>query len=471
MSSRRLDQQSAQRPEHAGRAGSRLPLIALCLGYFMVTMDATVVNTALPAIGRDLSAPVSGLQWITAGYTLVFACLLLTGGSLGDRLGSRRVFLVGVAVFTLASAACGLSPGLGVLIGARAVQGVGAALAVPTSLALINASYPDRDQRARAIGMWGGLGGVAAGLGPVLGGMLTNWVGWPAIFFINVPIGIAAIALTSKHVVAPAPTRRAGPDLPGQVLSMVAVAALAYGLIEAQSQGWTSPRILGAFIVAIAAAVGFVLVERRGQHPMLPLRLFGDREFSGSLLIGAAINLGFYGELFLLALYFQDVRHFSPLLAGLAMLPQPGIASLASWLAGRHTARIGPRPVMLVGLTVGSLGLLTTIFAAADTPYWLLVLPLLAIGFGTAYTMPAATAATIEAAPANQAGTASGALNASRQVGSTLGVAIFGTLAAGSASFMTGYHRSALVGGLVFAAGALIALVSGHRRGAADAPT
>jgi DHA2 family methylenomycin A resistance protein-like MFS transporter len=460
VSSQRVEKPTAQQPTERGGSRGNWPLISLCLGFFMVMMDATVVNTALPDIGHALSGSVSGLQWITAGYTLVFACLLLSAGSLGDRLGARRVFLVGLGVFTAASLACGLAPSLGFLIGARVVQGVGAALGLPTSLALINASYPDRSQRARAIGVWGGLGGVAAGLGPVLGGVLTNWIGWPAIFYINVPIGIAAILLTLRFVVAPAPKSRTGLDLPGQLLSVLTVAALAYGLIEAQPRGWGSPEILISFAVAVVAGMSFVVVERRGANPMLPLTLFSDREFSGSILIGAAINIGFYGELFLLALYFQDIRHFSPLVAGLAMLPQPGIASLASSLGGRHTARFGARPVMLIGLIVGALGLLAMTLAGPDTSYWLLIVPLLAIGFGTAYTMPAATAATIEAAPSDKAGMASGALNASRQIGSTLGVAVFGTVTVGAASFMTGYHISVLIGGLVFAAGAMIALLA-----------
>ena len=187
-----------------------VPLAALCLGFFMIMMDATVVNTALPRIGAGLGTSVSGLQWVVDGYTLVFACLLLIAGSLGDRLGSRRVFLVGVALFTLASAACGLAPTLAALNVARVAQGVGAALVLPTSLALINASYPDRASRVRAIGMWGAFGGVAGGLGPAVGGALTTWVGWPAIFFVNVPFGIAALVLTSRFVVAPRPPRRRG---------------------------------------------------------------------------------------------------------------------------------------------------------------------------------------------------------------------------------------------------------------------
>ncbi len=460
MSSQQANPATADPQVTGGRTGGQLPLVALCLGFFMIMMDATVVNTALPDIGRDLSATVSGLQWVLDGYTLIFACLLLSAGSFGDKLGARRVFLLGLVLFTAASVVCGLAPTLGVLNGARVAQGIGAALALPTSLALINASYPDRAQRARAIGVWGGLGGVAAGLGPVLGGILTSWLGWPAIFYINVPIGIAAIMLTLRYVVAPAPKTRAALDPLGQVLAVVTVAGLAYGLIEGGAEGWTSPVVVGAFVVAALGGVGFVAVEGHHHDPMLPLGLFRNREFTGSILIGAAINIGFYGELFLLSLYFQQVRHYSPLLAGLALLPQPGIASLASWLGGRHTARRGARPVMLIGLTVGSLGLLAMALSGTHSPYWLLVVPLLAIGFGTAYTMPAATAATIEAAPSGQVGIASGALNSSRQIGSTLGVAVFGTLVATTGAFMTGYHLSVLIGGLVFAAGGLIALLA-----------
>ncbi|EWM13520.1 MFS transporter [Kutzneria sp. 744] len=426
----------------------RWPLVSLCLGFFMIPLDATVVATALPAIGRDLDASASGLQWVLDGYTLVFACLLLSAGSLGDRLGARRVYLCGLGLFVLASAICGLAPSLWVLNAARLVQGLAAALVLPTSLALINASYQDRAARARAIGVWGGMGGIAAGLGPVLGGVLTGWIGWPVIFFLNVPVGVAAIVLTLRHVVAPRPQERVGLDFSGQVLSILAVGGLAFGLIEGA---------LWAYAVAVVGGIGFVVMESRRLHPMLPLSLFRSREFTGSVLVGAAINTGFYGELFLLSLYFQHIRAFTPLLAGLALLPQPGIASLASSLAGRHTARFGPRPVMLIGLLTGALGLFAMVFAGTATPYWLLILPLLAIGFGTAYTMPAATAATIEAAPAGMAGTASGALNSSRQVGSTLGVAIFGALVTGTGDFMTGYHLSVLLGGVVFAAGALVA--------------
>jgi DHA2 family methylenomycin A resistance protein-like MFS transporter len=346
------------------------------------------------------------------------------------------------------------------------IQGVGAALVLPTSLALINVSYPDRERRARAIGVWGGLGGVAAGMGPVLGGVLTSAVGWPVIFYVNVPVGIAAILLTRHFVVDPDPKARVGIDLPGQALSVVTVAGLAYGLIEGGAQGWTAPAVIAALVLAVVGGVAFVLVEARRRDPMLPLNLFHSHEFTGSVLVGAAINTGFYGELFLLSLYLHDVRHLSPLLAGLALLPQAGIASLASSVGGQHTARLGARRVMLVGLTAGALGLFAMAFAGAATPYWLLVVPLLAIGFGTAYTMPAATAATIEAAPAGHAGIAAGTLNASRQLGSTLGVAVFGTLVA-AGTFMTGYHLSVLVGSAVFAAGALVAWVTAPRHDSA----
>jgi DHA2 family methylenomycin A resistance protein-like MFS transporter len=431
-------------------------MVALCLGFFMIMMDATVVNTALPVIGGELSASVSGLQWVVDGYTLVFACLLLSGGSLGDRLGSRRVFLTGLVLFTVASAACGVAPDLAVLNAARVAQGVGAALVLPTSLALINASFTDRGRRVRAIGMWGGFGGVAAGLGPVVGGALTSWVGWRAVFYVNVPIGIAAVLLTAAFVVAPRPTGRTGLDPLGQVLAVVTVAALAFGLIEGGARGWTSGPVLLAYAVTVTGAVAFVVTERRQDDPMLPPRLFRVREFSGAIAVGAAINTGFYGQLFLMSLYLQHVRHLSPLLAGLALLPMPGATSVASALAGRHNARRGPRGVMLIGLSVGALGLFAMVVTSATSPYWLLLPAFLALGFGTGYTMPAATAAAIEAAPDHQAGIASGAFNASRQLGSTLGVAVFGALVGSVGGVLGALHVSVVIGGLAYASGAVL---------------
>jgi DHA2 family methylenomycin A resistance protein-like MFS transporter len=446
------------------RPRTAIQLFALCLGYFVVIMDATIVTTALPVIAKELSAGITGLQWVVDGYTLVFASLLLSAGSAGDRLGARKVFMAGLALFTAASLACGLAPTLVALNVTRIVQGIGAALVVPTSLALINASYPERKRRARAIGVWGALGGVAAGLGPVLGGVFTTWLGWPSVFFINVPIGIAALLLTRKFVVAPPPRKRTGLDPRGQILAVVSLAALAFGLIEAGSRGWTSPTVLAALAVAVVGTVLFIVAENRHRDPMLPLGLFRDREFTGAALVGAAINFGFYGEIFLLSLYFQQLRGFTPLIAGLAIFPQPGIAAVVSSISGRETARRGPRTVMLIGLLVGALGLFAATMVGGTTPYWVLVLPLLAIGFGISYTMPAATAAIIDAAPADRAGIASGALNASRQVGSTLGVAVFGSLVASLASFTTAYRVSVIIGGAVFAAVAVLTAVSIPRR-------
>jgi DHA2 family methylenomycin A resistance protein-like MFS transporter len=442
------------------RPGASLSLFALCLGYFVVIMDATIVTTALPVIGKDLNAGITGLQWVVDGYTLVFASLLLTAGSAGDRLGARRVFMAGLALFTVSSLACGLAPTMAVLNVTRAVQGLGAALVVPTSLALINASYPDRERRARAIGVWGALGGVAAGLGPVLGGVFTTWLGWPSVFFVNVPIGVGALLLTHRFVVAPPPRARTGLDPRGQVLAVVTLAMLAFGLIEAGGRGWGSPVVLAAFAVAVAGTVAFVLAENRHQDPMLPLGLFRDRGFTGAAVAGAAINFGFYGEIFLLSLYFQQLRGYTPLIAGLAIFPQPGIASVVSSLSGRQTARRGARSVMLIGLVVGAAGLFAMTMAGPSTPYWILLLPLLAIGFGISYTMPAATAAIIDAAPADRAGIASGALNASRQVGSTLGVAVFGSLVAATTSFVTAFQVSVIIGGVVFAAAAVLTAVT-----------
>jgi DHA2 family methylenomycin A resistance protein-like MFS transporter len=446
------------------RPRTAIPLFALCLGYFVVIMDATIVTTALPVIAKDLSAGITGLQWIVDGYTLVFASLLLSAGSAGDRLGARKVFMAGLALFTAASLACGLAPTLLVLNITRVVQGLGAALVVPTSLALINASYPDRTLRARAIGVWGALGGAAAGLGPVLGGVGTTWLGWPSVFFVNVPIGIAALLLTREFVVAPPPRARTGLDPRGQILAVVSLAALAFGLIEGGSSGWTSPVVLVALLVAVVGTALFVVAEHRHRDPMLPPWLFRDRQFTGATLVGAAINFGFYGEIFLLSLYFQQLRGFSPLIAGLALFPQPGIASVVSSVSGRETARRGPRTVMVTGLAVGASGLFAATLVGATTPYWVLVLPLLAIGFGISYTMPATTVAIIDAAPAGRAGIASGALNAGRQVGSTLGVAVSGSLVVSLASFTTAYRLSVIVGGVVFVAAAVLTVLCVPRR-------
>jgi DHA2 family methylenomycin A resistance protein-like MFS transporter len=443
--------QAALRPSQA----SRLALPALCLGYFMVILDATAVNLSLPALGHDLGGDIGTLQWVLDGYTLTFAALLLSAGALGDRFGAHRIFCAGLVLFVVSSAACGVAPGTGSLIAARLVQGAAAAVLVPASLALLGAAYDDPGARARAVGVWGGVSGVAAASGPVIGGVLTQAVTWRLVFFINVPIGITALVLTLRHVPRAAGHGRRGFDLPAQAAVVGALGALTYALIEARAEGWTSPFIVGVLAVAALLAVVFVRAERRAVSPMLPLGLFRSRAFSGGSAIGLLINLGFYGQLFVASLYFQHARHMSPVVAGLALVPEGILVSVASFLSGRRTSRTGTRTTMLIGLCTGAAGFFGLTAAGPHTSYLVIVLPLMAAGFGMAFTMPAATTTVVEAAPAERAGVASGAINTGRQIGSTIGVALLGTLSvsAGLPAAMAGAGAAFLTAAAIAAFG------------------
>jgi DHA2 family methylenomycin A resistance protein-like MFS transporter len=436
-----------------------LPLLAICLGYFMVIVDATIVNVALPSIGHELGGSTSDLQWIVDAYTVAFAGLLLSAGSLGDRLGARRVFDAGVIVFTVSSAVCAAAPAIDVLIGARLAQGVGAAMLVPSSLALLRATYTDRAERAKAVGTWGAVAGTGAASGPVIGGLLVSAISWRAVFVVNVPVGIAALLLAARHL-APAGERNSrGFDPPGQLLGIAALTLVTLGLIEGGARGWSSPLAVVPLLAFVPVVVSFVIIEARVTKPMLPLGLFNSRTFSGASFVGLAINLGFYGQLFALTLYFQHVRGFTPLETGLALLPEGLFVALASAVSGRVMSTTGPKPPMLAGLTLGALGFAGLIVAGQSTDYALLVPPLIAAGFGMALTMPAATAAVIESAPADRAGIASGVLNAARQAGGAIGVALLGTLLSAGA-FVSGLHVAMAVSAAAFAIAAAVACAS-----------
>jgi MFS transporter, DHA2 family, methylenomycin A resistance protein len=438
----------------------RLPLIAVCLGYFLVILDVTVVTVAIPAIGTDLRTGLTALQWVVDGYTLAFAGLLLFCGGLNDRLGGKPVFLTGLVVFTVASAGCGLAPSAGALIGARLVQGAGAALMVPASLALLRDAYPDPGSRARAFGVWGMVAGAAAGAGPVLGGVLVFTAGWRWVFFVNIPFGVLGFLLTLRYVPAPAPVRgRAGLDVPAQVAGALCVGGLTSALIEAGARGWTSTAVLGGLGLFVLALPAFVLLERGSRAPMLPPALFGGRRFCAPAVIGVLLNLGFYGLLFVVPLYFQRVQHLSPLMTGLAMLPMAIMPVISSPLSGRVAARTGPHVPMAIGLVIGGAGLLGWLLAGRDTHYWTLVAPMTLSGFGTGFTMPAATSAIMEAAPAELGGAASAVFNAARQTGSAIGVALVGTLVAGG-GLVAGLHADVIVGGLGFLVAAALTMVT-----------
>jgi MFS transporter, DHA2 family, methylenomycin A resistance protein len=440
-------------PNRRGLTINAMTLVALCLAYFMVILDATIVNPALPALGADLHAGVPALQWVVNGYTLVFAACLLLGGALGDRVGARRTFLAGTGLFAAASLLCGLAPSVAAVVATRVAQGLGAALAVPASLALLRSSIDDPARRARAVGVWGAIGGIGAVTGSIAGGLLTGAVGWRAVFAVNVPIGLAAIALALRHVApAPRPARPRRVDVPGQVLSFLALGALSFGLIEAGSGTWTDPVVIGALAVGVAAATAFVIVERRSDEPMLPPTLFASRDFSAANAIGVLANLGLYGQLFVINLFFQHRLGYSPVQAGLAILPEASLLSVSSVMSSRMTARRGPRPATVIGLAVGSVGLALLAAAVGQHSYALLAGPLAMVGFGMAFVMPAVTTTVVESVPAEQAGLASGAINTSRQIGSVVGVALLGSVG--------GLSVALAVAAAAFALGLVISLTT-----------
>ena len=451
--------------EGAARDGGRRigrpspwPLVAICVGYFMVILDAMVVNVALPALSKSLHTSTSGLQWIVDAYSLVFGALLLSAGALGDRRGAKAVLQTGMAVFSLSSVACGLASTTGLLIAARCAQGLGAALAVPASLSLLQAAYPDLATRRRAFGIWGAVAGIAAGAGPVVGGALVSGLGWRAVFFMNLPIGAAGLALGARYL--PSPARRPhGSDIAGQLVGVASLAGLTIALIEAGGLGWASPVVATGLAVFAVAGAAFIAIERRVGDPMVAMGLFSSPTFSSATAVGLLINLGFYGELFVMSLYLQQLRGFTPLRAGVALTPELAMAVVGSAVSGRVMARSGPRLPMLAGLVVGGAGLAGLAVAGAHSTYGLLVAPLMATGLGMSLVMPAATAAAMEAAPPERGGLASGTLNAARQVGGVIGVALLGTLVASRSAFAAGLRTAMVIASAVFILAAILVVL------------
>ena len=415
---------TATAPVRLGTPTGRWILLAAILGSGLAGIDATVVNVALPAIGRDLHAGFDGLQWTVTGYTLTLAAFILLGGSLGDRFGRRRVFVIGVAWFALASAVCAVAPNVGLLVAARALQGVGGALLTPGSLAMISASFAPGD-RAKAIGMWSGFGGVATAVGPFIGGYLIDGPGWRWIFIVNVPLAAAVIAIAQRHVPE---TRDAqatrGLDVAGAVLGALGLAGLTYALIELG--GGFSTRVIVTGVVGIGALAAFVVDEMRGRHPMLPLSIFSDRQFSAT----NAVTFLVYGALgalfFLLSVELQVVSGFSPLLAGAAMLPVTALMLVLSPRAAMLGDRIGPRWPMTFGPLVAAAGVLVLMVSAGrHVNYVAAVLPgVVVFGLGLSLLVSPLTTTVLAAAPTRYAGIASGVNNAVARAASLLAIAV-----------------------------------------------
>ncbi|MFE5492450.1 MFS transporter [Streptomyces virginiae] len=418
-------------PSHRQRT---IVLAICCMSLLIVSLDNTVLNVALPSMRRELDASVAGLQWTIDAYTLVLASLLMLMGSTADRIGRRKVFVAGLLAFGLGSLLCSLAPSLGWLIVFRMVQAVGGAMLNPVAMSIITNTFTDPAERARAIGVWGAVGGVSMAAGPLIGGVLVDSVGWRSIFLINLPIGLAALVLTLRHIPESRAARPRRPDPLGQVLVITLLGSLTYGIIEAPAAGWRSPLIMGCAVVAVASFVGLLVHEPRCAEPLIDLRFFRSAPFSGSTIIAISAFAGLAGFLFLNTLYLQDVRGLSALHAGLYLLPMAGLTVLFAPLAGRLVGSRGPRICLLIaGVAMAASGLLFALFEA-ETSNPLLFTGYMLFGLGFGMVNAPITNTAVSGMPRSQAGVAAAIASTSRQTGGTLGVAVIGSvLAAGLA--------------------------------------
>ncbi|MFJ3924122.1 MFS transporter [Streptomyces sp. NPDC090022] len=411
-----------------------LVLAICCMSLLIVSLDNTVLNVALPQMRRELHAPVSGMQWTIDAYTLVMASLLMLAGSTADRIGRRKVFLAGLVLFMAGSLLCSLAPDIGWLITFRAVQAVGAAMLNPVAMSIIANTFTDPAERARAIGVWGGVAGISMAAGPLVGGVLVDTVGWRSIFWLNLPIGLVALALTVRYVPESRAPRPRRPDPVGQLLIMALLGSITYGIIEAPSAGLDSALVVGCAAVAVISFAGILVYEPRRTDPLIDPRFFRSAPFSGATVIAISAFAGLSGMLFLTTLYLQDVRGLDALHAGLWMLPLALVTCLIAPLSGRLVASRGPRlPLVVAGLGMGGSGLLFAAFAAERSNALMLAAFLLfGLGFGMVNSPITNTA--VSGMPRSQAGVAAAVAATSRQTGGTLGVAVIGSvLAAGLA--------------------------------------
>jgi EmrB/QacA subfamily drug resistance transporter len=447
-------------------------LAAVSFGLFMIMLDNTVVNVALPSIQRSLDLKISELEWIVTGYALTFGALMLTGGKLADLLGRRLIFVVGLAVFTLSSLACGLAGSAEVLIAARVVQGVGAALINPSTLSIITVTFPPR-QRGTAIGIWAGVSALGLAIGPLVGGLITERINWNWVFYINVPVGVLGVLAAFAFIDESRDTSlEQRPDVPGLVTSALGLFALSYALIESNTYGWTSSRILTAFGVAAAALAVFVLLELHQRLPMLELGLFRNRGFAGANIVMLLVGLAMIGVFFYVSLYMQQVLGYSPVQAGASFLPWTLLIILLAPQAGRLSDRLGPRPLVATAMIVlaGSLFLFSRMGVHED--FWSLLPAMLLGGVGMSAAIAPTTAAAMSSVRADKAGAGSAVLNSMRQVGGSLGIAVMGSIVASGVSsspasgdprpvaFLNGLHHALDVGAVIVIAGAIVALAT-----------
>jgi EmrB/QacA subfamily drug resistance transporter len=451
-------------------------LAICCLSLFLVGMDSTIINVALPSIGRSFHAPVSGLQWTVDAYLLVIASLLMLSGSVGDRVGRRRVFQIGLTLFALGSLACSLAPGLGWLIAFRALQAVGGSMMNPVAIAIVTNVFTEPAERAKAIGLWGSTFGLSVALGPVVGGALVDSAGWRSVFWVNIPVCAAAVALTARYVPESRAAVRRRLDPLGQVLVIAALITLSYGIIEGPDLGWGSAPVIACFAAAAASSALLIFWSRRIAEPLVELRFFRSLPFSGAVLTALTGMCAFAGFLFLITLYLQDVRGYSALTAGLFLLPMAAVMAASALVCGRVLARIGSRvPLLIAGVGITAGGVLLT-FLTTASPVWFIVLCGVVFGAGMGWVNAPATNNAVSGMPRARAGTASGTVSTGRQVGSALGVAVTGSvLAAGlhGSSYAAGFTAAtrpawwivAAMGGCVL----VLAMVTTGRAGRASA--
>jgi len=440
------------------RLAKALTLGAMSLGYGVVQLDVTIVNVALNSISDSYGGAVDTLQWVVSAYTIAFAALILTAGALGDRIGAKRVFLAGFAIFTVASLGCALAPNLGSLVAARCVQGAGAAVLVPNSLALLNHAYSDEAERRRSVAIWAAGASLALTAGPLVGGMLIAVSGWRSIFLVNIPLGLAGLGLAWRYASETSRTSARSVDLRGQVIAILALGALAAALIEGGARGWTDPWVMGGFALFLVLAVAFVVVERRSPSPMLPLSLFEKRAFSVTSIAGLLVNTTFYGLIFVFSLYFQRANHLSALQTGLAFAPMTGAVFAANLIAARVTGLIGARLTIVIGTAVVSAGCISLLGVTQGAAYSTLCVQLIAMGAGLGLLVPPLTSALLGSVDKARSGIASGVLNAMRQTGSVLGVALFGSFIAGSSGFMVGMKVALATSAIILLVGGLAVL-------------
>jgi EmrB/QacA subfamily drug resistance transporter len=450
----------------AAQPRRRALVAAIYLGTFVALLDVSIVNVALPTIGAALATDLAGLQWVADAYTICLSALMLSAGALGDRYGRKRCWLIGVAVLTLGSAVCAAAPGLGVLLAGRAVQGSGGALLIPGALSILAQAFPEPRQRAQVIGGWASFAALSLILGPILGGVLVEAAGWPSIFLVNLPLGAITLALGAWAIAESAHPDHAALDPAGQVLSVLWLGALTFGLIEAGEAGWTAPVPLALLALAALGLAAFIAVERRVARPMLPLADFARGPFAATNVASFVLGFAGYSSIFLLSLLLQQAQGWSPAATGWAMLPMFVSLAVSSAVAGRVTARRGPRPVMIAGYATMGVALSAMAVLTPESAYATEALLLVVLGFGMGLAIPATSAAAMAAAPRERSGMASATINATRQAGTAIGIALLGAVMNARASALAqqgaatalagGFRAAILIAGIAALAAALL---------------